>query len=238
MLSDAQIVGRHRDTVGSGSVTQGVYGERGNLELVACDARDGLWVFWFNSDPLGTPPSGGVEPGRWSDGLAFAAGSRYIRADILQSTLGPDHLEVLALDDAGVLQSWYWSPGPGFQRREGSVATGVGRFAAEHRDGTLTVAVDGPQPATWESDAAGYPNRIWRRVAASVVRLDSPGDDDRARRALLQAGIDSAGIVAGSARCASSTRDGGTAELTWRGSDGLLRHLGVPVGAWEAHRGA
>ena len=32
-------------------LVQGVYGEVGNLELVVPGA-DGLWVYWFNADPV------------------------------------------------------------------------------------------------------------------------------------------------------------------------------------------
>ena len=111
-------------TRGAVSLVQGAYGRRGNLELVACDRTDGLWVFWFNADlptdPCDTPD---VPAGTWSRGLPFATGARYAQAAILQSTLGPDHLEVLALRADGTLESWYWSPGPGFQRRATDVAT-------------------------------------------------------------------------------------------------------------------
>ncbi|MGO7984214.1 hypothetical protein ACC691_41005, partial [Rhizobium johnstonii] len=51
MLSNSiVVVGAERPTSGAVSLAQGVYGARGNLELVACDSTDGLWVFWFNSD--------------------------------------------------------------------------------------------------------------------------------------------------------------------------------------------
>ena len=134
------IVGPDRLTSGAVSLTQGVYGPQGNLELLACDAADGLWVFWFNADraddPLTTPD---VPPGSWSAGLSFAAGTRYLDAQIVQSTLGPDHLEVDALTDTGSLESWYWSPGPGFQRRAGVVAERVRAFRLTHRDGELEV---------------------------------------------------------------------------------------------------
>ena len=51
MLSEKIIiVGSERATAGPVGLAQGVYGARGNLELVACDAHDGLWVFWFNAD--------------------------------------------------------------------------------------------------------------------------------------------------------------------------------------------
>ncbi len=128
--SDAVIVGPDRPTAGAVSLIQGVYGARGNLELVACDVEDGLWVFWFNADLDTDPPADSdVPPGSWSAGLAFAAGRRYRQAQILQSVLGPDHLELVALTADGVLESWYWSPAPGFQRRDPAVAVGVSASA-------------------------------------------------------------------------------------------------------------
>ncbi|BDZ54455.1 hypothetical protein [Agromyces marinus] len=222
----AVVVGRSRPTVGPASVTQGVYGARGNLELVACDRSDGLWVFWFNSDlasdPLETPD---VPPGSWSDGLHFAAGHRYRDVCILQSTLGPDHLEVIALTENGDLQSWYWSPGPGFTRRTADVETGVVAFDAEHDDGRITVHLslrDG-STLTRRSTGAAYPERSWERVDGEGIG----GIGDRPTQArLAEAGVEDA--EPGSARSARSTRNGGTTELVWRGSDGLVRHLGVP----------
>ncbi|WP_341935778.1 hypothetical protein MRBLWO14_001449 [Microbacterium sp. LWO14-1.2] len=217
------LVGRDRDTWGPAGLTQGVYGTRGNLELVACDAAEGLWVFWFNADsaddPLTTPD---VPPGAWSSGLGFADGSRYVDAQIVQSTLGPDHLEVVALTAGGVLESWYWSPGPGFQRRAPVVADGIRAFRLTHRDGELEVAVeslDGGRSLI-VSPAIGYPERFW-----SACDGAAPLDDDAAGM-LAAHGIRDA--QPGTVRSARSSRDGGTTELTWRDADGGIRHLGIP----------
>jgi len=218
-------VGPSTRTSGPVSLVQGIYGARGNLELVACDAADGLWVFWFNADsdddPLATPD---VPPGRWSAGLSFASGQHYLEAQILQSTLGPDHLEVLALTADGALESWYWSPGPGFQRRERDVADRVRRFIATHQDGTLQVTVS---DATGEvrhlvSPPRGYPSRTW------LPAQSGPSLDVDAAPAVLAAGIPAEDLAPGTARAATSTRHGGTLELTWRDADGGIRHLGVP----------
>ena len=224
MLSEIiRTVGGIRPIAGRVSLAQGVYGARGNLELVACDATDGLWVFWFNADgddvPLETPD---VPPGHWSAGLAFAAGSRYRDAQIVQSTLGPDHLEVLALTDAGVLESWYWSPGPGFQRRGTDAAASVNRFRLAHRDGILTVDIERADATTAVLTSGGenYPQRIWEAVESTAVV-----DDPRAAEMLRAHGIRD--VVEGSARAARSTRDGGTTELTWRDRRGGIRHLGI-----------
>ncbi|MFF2371216.1 hypothetical protein [Agromyces sp. NPDC058110] len=231
MHSDsAAIIGDDRPTAGPVSLAQGVYGARGNLELLACDADDGLWVFWFNADletdPLETPD---VPPGTWSAGLHFADGCRYLDAQILQSTLGPDHLEVLALDDDGVLQSWYWSPGPGFQRRATDAATGVVRFAAAHAAGVLRLTVEGADGVAHHlvSTAAGYPERSWAPTATGA----GLPDEASARAAIEAAGAATDGIAPGTARSATSTRDGGTTELTWRDGAGRIRHLGVPLSA-------
>ncbi|WP_143109767.1 hypothetical protein [Agromyces sp. CF514] len=230
LANSSALVGADRPTAGPVSLAQGVYGARGNLELLACDADDGLWVFWFNadldSDPLETPD---VPPGSWSAGLHFAAGHRYVDALIVQSTLGPDHLEVLALDADGVLQSWYWSPGPGFQRRETDAATHVVRFAAVHAVGVLRLTVEGAEGDAHHlvSTAAGYPERSWAPTATGA-----PLADEASARALIEAaGAASVGIAPGTARTAASTRDGGTTELTWRDDAGRIRHLGVPTRA-------
>ena len=226
MLSQPPLsVGPLAQTSGAVSLAQGVYGARGNLELVACDAEDGLWVFWFNADldadPLTTPD---VPPGQWSAGLRFALGRRYLDAQIHQSTLGPDHLEVLALSAEGVLESWYWSPGPGFQRRRADVAAQVARFASEHEDGTVRVTVadaDG-QVRYLFSSSEGYPARTWAPTDGG------PALEADAASAVAAAGISAADIVPGTARAASSLRGGGTTELTWRAVGGGIRHLGIP----------
>ena len=229
MLSrNAAEVGPTHETRGPASLTQGVYGARGNLELVACDAEDGIWVFWFNADhPTDPPAAADVPPATWSAGLRFASGRRYEEAAILQSTMGPDHLEVLALGGDGVLESWYWSPGPGFQQRPGAVATSVRAFTAEHDDGTVWATVEHQDGSVDHvvSDAVGYPERVWRRSAGGPVLTP----DREARRLIEATGVAPADITPGTARRHRSTRDGGTTELTWRDGSGRLRHLGVPA---------
>lgn len=123
---DAITLGAARPTAGRPSVTQGRYGARGNLELLVPDAVDGLWVFWFNADLPGDPDAAGDVPtGTWSAGLHFAAGTRYLEAQVLQSPLPHGHLEVVALTADGVLEAWWWSAGPGFQRRVADLAAGI-----------------------------------------------------------------------------------------------------------------
>ena len=217
-------VGADRATTGAAAAIQGAYGARGNLELVACDALDGLWVFWFNSDldtdPLDTPD---VPPGSWSAGLHFAAGARYTEATILQSPLGPNHLEVLALDADGTLQSWYWSPGPAFQRRERDAATGVESFAASiATDGTLTIdCVTNPGAVRVVSSPHGYPHRQWHHEEIDRV---SPRDADTELR-----GRGVTDFRPGTSRATTSVRDGGTREFTYRDAAGTLRHWGAAL---------
>lgn len=225
MLSESvQLVGPAIATTGAVSLVQGVYGARGNLELVACDAADGLWVFWFNANVDGDPDDSPEVPrGTWSAGLRFAGGSRYRDAQIVQSTLGPDHLEVLALDAGGTLQSWYWSPGPGFQRRVTDAATDVARFHLVHVRGELRVTVTDESGKTRHlaSTPAGYPERGWAEAP------DGPGSMPDATDALVGAGVPASDILPGTARSSRSRRRGGTTEFTWRGTDGGIRHLGV-----------
>lgn len=218
-------VGADRPTAGRASVVQGVYGSRGNLELVVPDAADGIWVFWFNADLPGDPgASADVPPGTWSAGLRFAEGARYREAVILQSTLGPDHLEVLAVTDGGALESWWWSPGPGFQRRSGVVAEDVVRVAAEHEGGSVRVSIEAASGAVRHlvSAADPYPDRTWRAAESG------PGlhDGSAAEHLLADEGITA--VDPDSASSAPSDRDGGTLELTWR-SDGALVHSGLPA---------
>lgn len=227
MRSEPAVVGgADIRSLGAPSLVQGVYGARGNLELVTCGRDDGLWVFWFNADldtdPIATPD---VPPGSWSAGLRFAGGTRYIDAQILQSVLGPDHLEVLALTADSVLESWYWSPGPGFQRRVTEAATGVAAFAAAHDHGTLRVTLADADGGVRHvvSPPRGYPSRTWVPAAAG------PALEADATESVAAAGIAVDSIVPGTARRATSTRAGGTAELTWRDAGGGIRHLGVPL---------
>ncbi|MGF2950065.1 hypothetical protein [Microbacterium alcoholitolerans] len=218
------VVGAGRPTSGPVSLTQGRYGARGNLELLACDSRDGLWVFWFNADEAEDPlQSPDVPAGCWSAGLAFASGRHFVDAQIVQSTLGPDHLEVVALTDAGTLESWYWSPGPGFQRRVRDVAASVRRFRLTHDGGVLHVSLEltGGSSASLVSGTDGYPDRMWRASSQPPVF-----DDGSAERALQGQGITD--VASGTARAAQSTRNGGTTELAWRDRSGRVRHLAVP----------
>lgn len=219
------VVGAHLETAGPVCLAQGVYGARGNLELVACDAADGLWVFWFNADldtdPLATPE---VPPGAWSAGLRFAEGHRYVDAQIVQSALGPDHLEVLALTPEGALHSWFWSAGPGFQRRVTDAAAGVARFALVHESGVLRVTIEDADGAVRHvtSPPRGYPSRGWFPAPTG------PSLEFDATPEVVSAGVPAASIVSGTARAVDSTRAGGTLELTWRDAGGGIRHLGIP----------
>mgnify|MGYP000308238426 CR=1 FL=1 len=152
-------------TRGPASVTQGIYGEEGNLELVVADAEDGLWVHWFNSDPWGTPPVSGVEPGQWSGGLRFAEGTQYESAVIHQTPLGPHYLEVVAVRFDGPAESWYWSPGPGFQRRPGILEGAGARLLTEHESGFVLKRGDHVHVAS----AADYPHLVWTNVTPAGV---------------------------------------------------------------------
>lgn len=201
-------------TTGPGSLTQGVYGARGNLELVVADAADGLWVHWFNSDLTSDPVAApDVPPGTWSAGLRFAKGRAYAAAAILQSPLGPDHLEVVALTREGEVESWYWSPGPGFQRRDELVLWGADAVAARiDDDGTLEV--DARVDGGWQGFVAtpeGYPARRW--VARGAV--DAPP-------------------TSLNAECVS-TRDGGTRERVFRDESGRLLHEASPTTGPRTH---
>lgn len=109
---DVQLLSQSLPSVcGRPGLTQGVYGDRGNLELVAPAEDGGIWVFWFNADAIDR--RSGPLPGSWSGGLHFA-GVRPVRAvAITQVSQGPDFLEVIVLSDAGA-ERYYWTPAAGF----------------------------------------------------------------------------------------------------------------------------
>ena len=124
---------------GAPGLTQGAYGERGNLELVVPGADDGLWVFWFNNDL--SVSDVGARPGGWSGGLRFACGTRYDGAAIVQSRHGPNWLEVVAVG-GGVARRYTWRPESGFSET-GEPWCAVGAPSAiETDDGLLHVATN------------------------------------------------------------------------------------------------
>lgn len=174
-----------RPTRGTPSLAQGVYGDAGNLELIVADAVDGLWVFWFNSDAPGTDPVSGVAPGEWSGGLLFAEGTAYVSAVIHQTRRGPDYLEVVATTEHGSAESWYWSPGPGFQRRGVIEAHGM-PVLTEHEGGFILQLDD----RVFTASAAAYPQLEWAEATPAAV---DPG----------------------TLRVALSSRGGGMLELTY-----------------------
>lgn len=230
MRAAEQTPAHHLDTRGAASITQGAYGDHGNLELIVADARDGLWVLWCNADPAGSAPvetaDGEVAPGEWSRGMRFAEGTRWQAVEIVQSIAGPDHLEVLALDDDGTVWSWFWSPGPGFQRRQGVVTKGASAIALAHEDGVLTATASlaGGAVRHLRADASEHPHRDW------VEAGDGPGlVHEEALAALAAAGVARESVTPGTARRARSTRFGGADELVWRDTHGTLRHLTRPA---------
>lgn len=217
-------IGSHR-TRGVPGLVQGAYGAAGNLELVVPDHEDGLWVFWFNADPPGTEPVGGIESGQWSAGLAFATGARYDAAAIHQTRRGPDFLEVIAATD-GLVESWYWSPGPGFQRRGGTIP-GSGRLAIEETPSGFQFTV-GDRLVT--ADASRYPE-LNLRAGGTAEAAPPDAVEDRSGIRVVATGerVVDGGVEPGSLATARSTRAGGTLELVWRDDSGELRHLGVPA---------
>ncbi|MFD7989526.1 hypothetical protein ACFV4M_39985 [Kitasatospora indigofera] len=161
------------------SLTQSRYGLRGNLELLAPDAEDGLWVFWHNTDPADGPePGTGPPPGAWSGGLRFAAGHRFDDARIVQSAHGPDHLEVLARSGPQV-RRYRWSPAAGFTHEGVLPVRAAGAVAlAEDPLGTLHAAVPlpGGGVAHLTADPARHPALHWRTLRT----VPSDGEADAA----------------------------------------------------------
>ncbi|MGC5395232.1 hypothetical protein ACPXCP_05700 [Streptomyces sp. DT20] len=154
-------------------LTQGRYGARGNLELMLCDERDGLWVLWFNCDPeTAAPDPGGPPPGEWSGGLRFATGHRYDEVTVVQSGHGPHHLEIVARSGA-TPHRLRWSPEAAFTVEApppGGAASSVAE--AEGPDGVLWVGalgVDGV-PRLFRADTTAYPRLTWREEPAAPSR--------------------------------------------------------------------
>lgn len=100
---------------GEPGLTQGAYGDHGNLELVVPAVDAGIWVLWHNADPPGgIAPAAGPPPRRWSGALHFAGDlDRVDVARIAQVSHGPRFLEVSAVAD-GRAHRLYWTPTDGF----------------------------------------------------------------------------------------------------------------------------
>jgi hypothetical protein len=131
------------EVAGRPGLTQGRYGAAGNLELVVPALDDGLWVGWFNHDPVESHAGAAVQ--RWSGALRFARGHRYVSADVTQVDAGPDFLEVVARTTGATLRRHVWSPGPGFVDH-GQLAGAVASCSAvvqNPADGSLHLAVAG-----------------------------------------------------------------------------------------------
>jgi len=96
---------------GRPGLTQGRYGDRGNLELVAPAVDGGMWVLWFNADE--TEHRSGAAVGEWSGALHFGDAGTVRQAVVTQVAHGPDFLEVIALGD-GRAARWFWTPADGF----------------------------------------------------------------------------------------------------------------------------
>ncbi|MFF7331853.1 hypothetical protein [Streptomyces sp. NPDC008150] len=156
------------------ALAQGRYGLRGNVELLLCDASDGLWVLWFNSDPPGTEPEpSGPPPGEWSGALRFGTGRRYDDVQIVQSRHGPHHLEVYARSGTH-LHRLRWSPEAAFTTEDpppaGTVTTAT---AAETTDGTPWIAHLGTdrQARLLRADPSGHPRLAWSAPPGDASRL-------------------------------------------------------------------
>lgn len=163
---------------GSVSITQGAYGDRGNLELVAPHPDDGFWVFWFNGDAL--EHRAGAARGHWNSGLHVPTGSRLQSARISQVPFGPNFLEVVGRVESGSLHRWYWTPSDGFLAGGTVAATagaGLARLVASpDRLTTMHVAAAGVE--VLRSGVERYPALSWHASqvpvhgAATSVDLD------------------------------------------------------------------
>lgn len=152
---------------------QGVYGDQGNLELVAADAAgDGIWVGWWNADD--EDHRAGAVPGSWSGAKRFADGHEYVQVSITQAVAGPSFLEVLALSPTGDLDRHVWTPTDGFTRH-GTLLHDVVAAAPLVVDGqgdhwVVASTTDGPVVLHGRPDAA-YPVLELEPVQTGVAAL-------------------------------------------------------------------
>lgn len=188
---------------GTPAVTQGRYGDVGNLELVVPDEKDGLWVYWRNNDAHDVRP--GALAGEWSAGLHFAAGRQYDAVAVLQATHGPDFLEVLARSGSDVYRT-YWSPGDGFTDAQWAF-TADGDLALHEADDGAFVAFGGDGSA-YTGDTSRYPDVEWRRC--EDIAAPSP-----------PASLEALGPADAATACVS-TIDGGRIDVVLRRGSTLL----------------
>lgn len=208
-------------------LTQGSYGQHGNLELVVPDPVDGFRVHWFNGDD---EPAAGVSPREWSGGLHVPTGERLDAVRISQVPYGPDFLEVVGRS-AGWLRRWYWTPADGFvgggtvaEVRSSDPAPVVAADGGLH---TVVATSDG-EVVHVASDVVAYPEVRW--TSADVV---CAGDDVHG----LDLCVDPGGRLVASVARADRVETyrladswSRTAELPghWRGASTALTPAGEP----------
>jgi hypothetical protein len=157
---------------GSPGLVQGSYGDAGNLELAVPAIDDGIWIFWFNADPV--EHEAGAAMGCWSGGLHVFGGRAVDAARISQVQAGPNFLELLALS-ARTLHRLYWTPERGFVDA-GPIATDVADVSPVRETGTeLLVDVVDVHGARYllAGDKLRYPNVAWTAREA-VASVDAP----------------------------------------------------------------
>jgi len=134
---------------GRPAIFQGRYGSRGNLELFAPSPSGGITCCWFNSDhPEGPVTEPAIPAATWSSGLVFGKDFMYDAVAAIQTTAGPDFLEVAASGPDG-LHHWTWTPADGFTRTA-AYDTGSGLpFIAETPDGLVLGQATGQVITRW-----------------------------------------------------------------------------------------
>ncbi len=182
---------------GSIGITQGAYGDRGNLELIAPDPDDGFWVFWFNGDAL--EHRRGAARGHWNAGLHVRTGSRLLSARISQVAFGPDFLEVVGRVESGSLQRWYWTPGDGFLPGGTVVPTAAAQPARIVASGArlMTMCVGDAGVEVLTSGVQRYPELLWDHSHVAVDGLATSVDIDVAPDIDPGSDIDSGAVGSG-----------------------------------------
>lgn len=175
----ARLVAAFPMVTGAAGLTQSVYGDVGNLELVVPDSVRGFWVFWFNADEM--EHHHGAAVGCWSAGLFVDTGNPLTALRISQLRAGQRALEVSARSGDGI-ERWTWTAASGFTS-SGQVRTRPARIASpivEDGDELHMLVLDDQGVAHLIADAVRYPEAEWdstRPFRADPVTLDLARSD-------------------------------------------------------------
>jgi hypothetical protein len=205
---------------GSPGLVQGSYGDAGNLELAVPAADSGIWIFWFNADPVDHRAGAAIRC--WSGGLHVFAGHRVQAARISQLRAGPNYLELLALSDAR-LHRLYWTPEDGFVDA-GVIATDIASTSPVH-EGKDALRID---VRTLDGAARRLIGNMDRYP--SVAWTTAADDDPIEARPTVPAGLPD--VAYDDLAWAETTLDGGRIDVVLRTGRELF-HVHGRSSAWS-----